>query len=608
MHGHRHNSDQAPQTKGNLNTPPLGLAQTLRKLWPYVWQYKVRVILAFACMLLGKLANVSVPLSMKYLVDGLSTQNISPTTLAALSPLALLLMYGALRLSTTLFNELREILFAKVTQRTVRIISLQVFEHLHKLSLRFHLNRQTGGVTRDIERGGRGVSSLISYSLYNILPTLIEVTLVLGILWFKYEWRFAMITVIALALYITYTILITNWRTQYRRKMNEMDSAANVKAIDSLLNYETVKYFNNEKFEAGRYDTQLEKWEEASLKSQTSLTLLNLGQSLIIATAVTCIMGLALHGVRAGHMTVGDVVFVNGLMIQLYIPLNFLGVIYREIRQALTDMERLFGLLNENQEVQDKPDAQAFTSPTISLHFKDVVFAYEPNLPAIGPLNFSVPAGQTLAVVGASGAGKSSLARLIYRFYDVRSGAILFNDTDIRNIKQQDLRAHIGTVPQDTVLFNDTIGYNIRYGRPDATQEEIEAAAKAAALHKFIISLPDGYNTQVGERGLKLSGGEKQRVAIARALLKNPALLIFDEATSALDSHSEKSIQEAIESLATNRSRTMVIIAHRLSTIVHADQIMVMKAGQIVEKGSHAELLALNGEYAKMWQVQQSEA
>ena len=586
---------------------------TLKRLLPYFWDYRWRVGVALACLVAAKVANVGVPLLLKQLVDSL---NLKPGDAVAVLvvPAGLLLAYGLLRLSTSFFTELRELVFAKATEGAARHIALEVFGHLHALSLRFHLERQTGGMTRDIERGTRGVQSLISYSLYSILPTLVEVALVLSILAIKFDASFAWITGIALVLYIVFTVSVTEWRTQFRKKMNELDSSSHTRAIDSLLNYETVKYFNNEAFEAHRYDESLEQLRRARLKSQTTLSLLNTGQQLIIATALITMLWRATEGVVAGRLTLGDLVMVNAFMIQLYIPLNFLGVIYREIKQSLTDLDKMFVLLEREREVQDAPDAAELrlaTPPT--LRFESVSFAYDrtegdspPGRPILRDLSFEIPAGHTVAVVGPSGAGKSTLARLLYRFYDVSAGAITLDGADIRAVTQQSLRRAIGIVPQDTVLFNDTVAYNIAYGRPGASQTEVEAAAQAARIHDFIASTPKGYDTMVGERGLKLSGGEKQRVAIARTLLKDPPIVIFDEATSALDSANERAIQAELRRAASGK--TALVIAHRLSTVVDADQILVMEAGRIVERGTHAQLLALQGRYASMWALQQSSA
>jgi ABC-type transport system involved in Fe-S cluster assembly fused permease/ATPase subunit len=574
--------------------------RTIRTLLPYLWRYKSRVIAAVVCLVAAKVANVGVPVILKHIVDGLDPK------LALLAvPLALLVAYGALRLSTTLFTELREILFVRVTQRAVRTIALQVFRHLHALSLRFHLNRQTGGLTRDVERGQRGISTLISYTLFSILPTLVEITLVSVILATRYDWSFIAITASALAIYIVFTITITEWRTHFRREMNELDSRANSRAIDSLLNYETVKYFGNESFEANRYDDSLERWEGAAVKSQTSLSILNIGQSAIIAIAVTLIMWRATAGVVAGRMTVGDLVLVNAFMIQLYIPLNFLGVIYREMKQALADMERLFALIEEHAEVRDRVGARPLAVTTGAVAFDRVDFSYDAKRQILFDVTFAIPPGRTVAVVGPSGSGKSTLARLLFRFYDADRGRISIDGQDLRDVTQSSVRAAIGIVPQDTVLFNDSIGYNIAYGRPGASHDDIVAAARLAQIHDFVMSLPDGYATPVGERGLKLSGGEKQRVAIARAILKQPAVLVFDEATSALDSRSEKLIQAELAEIA--RERTTLTIAHRLSTIIDADEILVLEVGRIVERGTHFALLAANGSYARMWRLQESE-
>ncbi len=570
-------------------------------LLPYLWAYKGRVIVALMALVAAKVANIGVPLLLKQIVDSLD-----PRTAALAVPLALLAAYGLLRLSTTVFTELREFLFAKVTQRAVRTIALEVFRHLHALSLRFHLARQTGGLTRDVERGQRGISTLISFTLFSILPTLVEIGLVALILVARYDWTFIAITVTALMLYVAATILITDWRTNFRRQMNELDSKANTRAIDSLLNYETVKYFGNEGFEARRYDESMQRWEKAAVRSQTSLSLLNVTQSAIIAVAVTLIMWRATVGVVDGTMTIGDLVLVNAFMIQIYIPLNFLGVLYREVKQALADMERMFALTAENTEVADAPGAPELVVAAGEVRFEHVDFGYEANRQILFDVSFAIPAGKTVAVVGPSGAGKSTLSRLLFRFYDVTGGRITVDGHDIRGVRQDSLRAAIGIVPQDTVLFNDSIEYNIAYGRAGATHGEIVAAAQLAQIHDFIVSTPEGYATAVGERGLKLSGGEKQRVAIARAVLKGPRILIFDEATSALDSKSEKAIQAELKRIAQNR--TTLTIAHRLSTIIDADEILVLDHGRIVERGTHGALLALAGVYARMWQLQQIEA
>lgn len=576
--------------------------QTLRTLWPYLWEWKWRVIFALTCLFVAKIANVAVPIVFKDIVDSLS---VSREQAMLLVPIGLLGAYGALRFSTALFTELREIIFARVTQRAQRTIALKVFEHLHALSLRFHLERQTGGLTRDIERGTRSVGSLISYTIYSILPTLVEIGLVMGILIVRYERAFALITLTTLVIYIVFTVVVTNWRTRIRREANELDSAASSRAIDSLINYETVKYFNNEKWELERYDEQMRLWEAAQVKTQVTLSYLNLGQAMIIAAAVTAMMWRAAEGVAAGAMTVGDIVLVNAFLIQLYMPLNHLGVLYREIRQSLTDIERMFTLLTQNREVRDAPDARALAPGPCQVIFDHVEFSYEASRQILFDVDFGIPPGKTVAVVGHSGSGKSTLARLLYRFYDVGNGAIRVNGHDIRKLSQASLRAAIGIVPQDTVLFNETLLYNIQYGRPGASAEEVIAAAKAAHLHDFVEQLPEGYATRVGERGLKLSGGEKQRVAIARALLKNPPILIFDEATSALDSKTEKAIQAELEFAAIGR--TTLIIAHRLSTVMKADEILVLDAGRIIERGTHRELIERAGTYSQMWALQQTE-
>ena len=595
--------DSLPKTTGSL-IPDRSDWDTLKRLFPYLWDYKWRVLAALSFMLFAKLGNVGVPLLLKNLVD---TMNIKPGDTQALLvvPAALLLGYGLLRLSTSLFTELRELVFSKATEGASRKISLEVFRHLHALSLRFHLERQTGGMTRDIERGTRGVHSLISYSLYSIIPTLIEVTLVLSILAVKFDMWFAWITLAALACYITFTVTVTEWRTKFRKEMNELDSSAHSRAIDSLLNYETVKYFNNENFEAKRYDENLAKYRKAAIKSQRTLSMLNSGQQLIIAVGLVAMLWRATQGVVDGRMTLGDLVMVNAFMIQLYIPLGFLGVIYREIKQSLTDLDKMFTLMEKEREIADEPGAQAIqitSSPAVK--FQNVSFAYDPARPILKDVSFEIPSGKTVAVVGSSGAGKSTLARLLFRFYDVQQGHITIAGQDIKQVTQASVRQAIGIVPQDTVLFNDTVEYNIAYGQTGATRAQVEEAAKSARIHDFIASTPLGYNTMVGERGLKLSGGEKQRVAIARTLLKNPPVVIFDEATSALDSANERAIQAELRAAAQNK--TTLVIAHRLSTVVDAHEILVMEDGRIVERGTHAELLELDQKYAKMWNLQQT--
>jgi ATP-binding cassette subfamily B protein len=539
-------------------------------------------------------------LALKQIIDALDSSHA-----VLVVPIFLIVGYGLLRLFSTLFGELRDAVFAKVTQRAIRRVALQVFEHLHSLSLRFHLDRQTGGVSRDIERGTRGIGFLLNFTLFNILPTLLEIGLVALILLKKYNVWFAVITFITLVIYILFTLFITEWRMVVRRTMNDLDSKANTRAIDSLLNYETVKYFGNEKYEAIRYDHNMEHWETAAVRNQVSLALLNAGQSVIIAIGITALMLLAADEVVQGKMTLGDLVLVNVFMLQLYMPLHFLGFVYREIRNSLADMEKMFRLLYEHKEIADAPDAQLLPLGKAVVRFDKVSFSYEVDRQILHEVSFDIPAGHTVAVVGASGAGKSTLSRLLFRFYDVDQGSIQINGQDIRRVTQSSLRAAIGIVPQDTVLFNDTIYYNIAYGRPDAMREEVIAAAQAAHIHAFVESLPQGYESMVGERGLKLSGGEKQRVAIARAILKNPAMFIFDEATSALDSHSEKAIQAELRSIA--QTRTTLVIAHRLSTVVDANQILVMGQGRIIERGTHLELLALQGEYAQLWNLQKQE-
>lgn len=591
--------------------------QTLRSLFPYLWAWKGRVAIALGCLVAAKMANVGVPIVLKSIIDWLAPMgpliqpgplSDHPVALAVAVPAALLVSYGLLRLATSLFTELREFVFAKVTQRAVRTVSLQVFGHLHALSLRFHLDRQTGGLTRDVERGSRGISTLVSYTLYSILPTLVEMLLVLGWLGTHYEAWFAGITVVALTTYIVWTVTVTNWRTHFRREMNDLDSKANTRAIDSLLNYETVKYFGNEAFEANRYDESLQRWERAAVRSQTSLSLLNTGQSAIIATAVTMMVWRATVGVVEGRMSLGDLVLVNAFMIQLYIPLNFLGVLYREIKQSLTDIEKMFGMLDANREVDDVVSAPALRLAKSAaavgpeVRFENVSFSYQPDRQILRAISFVIAPGTTVAVVGSSGAGKSTLARLLYRFYDVSEGQIRIDGQDLRQVTQASLRAAIGIVPQDTVLFNDSIAYNIAYGRPGATQSQIETAARSAQLHDFIARLPQGYDTPVGERGLKLSGGEKQRVAIARMLLKDPPILVLDEATSALDSSNEQAIQQALREAAARR--TTLVIAHRLSTVVDANLIIVLEDGQIVQQGTHEALLIQGGRYSELWAMQ----
>ncbi len=574
--------------------------QVVPILLPYLMEYKWRVAVAVMFLIAAKLANVGVPLVLKSIVDGLDARSA-----VLVLPLALLVIYGVLRLSTVLFAELRDVVFIPVTQRATRRIALAVFRHLHALSLRFHLDRQTGGMTRDIERGTRGISTLLSFMLFSIIPVILEFILVALVLLAKFDWRFVAVTAVAVVVYIAFTIGITEWRTAIRRQANDLDSKANTRAVDSLLNFETVKYFNNEEFEARRYDDSLQRYEVMAVRNEASLGLLNVGQATIIAVAATALMILCAQGVVARDLSIGDLVLVNGLLIQLYIPLNFLGMAYREIKQALIDMDKMFGLLHEHREIADAPLAKNLPEGPVTVSFRAVDFGYDARRQILFGMSFEIAPAAKVAVVGASGAGKSTLARLLYRFYDVSSGAIYLNGIDVRELTQSSLRSAIAIVPQDTVLFNDTIYFNIHYGRPAASRDEVIAAAKAAHIHEFIESLPDGYEAMVGERGLKLSGGEKQRVAIARAILKNPRVMIFDEATSALDSRTEQAIQKELDAIA--RGRTTLVIAHRLSTIMDADEILVLDQGAVVERGSHATLLSLGGSYAQMWALQQQE-
>lgn len=577
---------------------------TLQRLFPYLWQYRWRALAALAFMVAAKLANVGVPLLLKHLVDAMDVKAGSAAALVVV-PAGLLLAYGLLRLSTSFFTELRDLVFSKATQGAARSIALETFRHLHALSLRFHLERQTGGMTRDIERGVRGIESLISYSLFSIVPTLVEFAMVLAILGITFDSGFVWITLAALGLYILFTVSVTEWRTKFRREANEFDSAAHTRAVDSLLNYETVKYFNNEQFEADRYDASLQRLRSARLKAQTTLSMLNTGQQVIIAVGLVAMLWRAASGVAEGRLTLGDLVMVNAYMIQLYIPLNFLGVLYREIKQSLTDLDKMFTLMDKEREVADRAGAQPLRSAgDWTVRFEHVTFAYEPARTILHDVSFEIPSGRTVAVVGPSGSGKSTLARLLYRFYDVQQGRITIAGQDVREVTQASVRQCIGIVPQDTVLFNDTVEYNIAYGRTGASRAQVEEAARAARIHDFISATPRGYDTVVGERGLKLSGGEKQRVAIARTLLKDPPILIFDEATSALDSANERAIQAELRSAA--QGKTTLVIAHRLSTVVDAHQVLVMDAGRIVERGTHQELLARNGRYAEMWALQQS--
>jgi ABC-type transport system involved in Fe-S cluster assembly fused permease/ATPase subunit len=584
-----------PETRGND-------IKTLRALAPFLWTYRGRVLLALGFLVLAKIANVGIPLVLKDIVDKLDTG--TQTTLVL--PLALLVMYGALKLASSLFTELRDSIFARVRHGAMRSVSLKVLEHLHKLSLRYHLERKTGGLSRDIDRGTRSVSSLMNYMVFSILPTLVEILMIAGILLSRYSVWFAVITFSSVVVYVAFTMLVTEWRMKYRVTMNAFDSRANTEAVDSLLNYETVKYFGNEDYELRRYDNSLRQWETAAVRSQTSLSVLNTGQAAIIALGVTSIMVLAAQGVVDGSMTLGDLVLVNAFLLQLFIPLNFLGIVYSQLKHSIADMQLMFEVLERPPEIVDRPGARDLEPGNAGVRFEKVSFAYDPARPILHDVSFSITPGEKVAVVGPSGAGKSTLARLLFRFYDIPQGRILINGQDISEVTQASLRRAIGIVPQDTVLFNDTLYYNIAYARPDASRNEIEQAARLANIHNFIAGLPEGYDTVVGERGLKLSGGEKQRVAIARAVLKNPPVLVFDEATSSLDSHSEQSILDALREVAEHH--TTLVIAHRLSTIIDADQILVMQGGRIIETGVHQELLGKDGAYARLWHLQQEES
>ncbi len=582
---------------------------TLRVLLPFLWpkgelELRARVVIAIVLLIAAKLANVSVPVFYKQAVDSLlPAAGDNGLVLAVGVPIAILIAYGTLRVLALAFGELRDAIFAKVAQRAVRQAGIRTFEHLHRLALRFHLERQTGGVSRAVQRGTRGIESLLSYMLFNILPTFVEIGMVCAILWWFYDGWFALVTFVTVIGYVAWTLTVTEWRTKFRRAMNDKDSEASTKAVDSLLNFETVKYFGNEAHESRRYDDSLRAYETAAVKSSVSLSLLNVGQAAVISIGLTVVMAMAGYGVIGGTMTIGDFVLVNAYLLQLYMPLNFLGYVYREIKQSLIDMEQMFKLLDEHMEIADAPDAQPLAAAGGTIVFDNVTFGYDPRRQILHGVSFSLPPGRTLAIVGPTGSGKSTISRLLFRFYDVEGGRILIDGQDIREVTQQSLRAAIGIVPQDTVLFNDTIYYNIAYGRPGASRAEVEEAARLARIHDFVLSLPDGYESRVGERGLKLSGGEKQRVAIARTILKRPRILLFDEATSALDTHTEREIQASLDEVSANR--TTLIIAHRLSTVVHADEIIVLDSGHIVERGSHAALLAKAGAYAAMWNRQQ---
>ncbi|WP_419799144.1 MAG: ABCB family ABC transporter ATP-binding protein/permease [Terasakiella sp.] len=599
----RHLSNDAPQRTGPRND-----WKTLKTLLPYLWpenarDLRIRVVIALLFLAAAKGLNVSVPIFYKKAVDALSMDG---TAQLLVVPIMLLVGYGVARVLSQAFGELRDAVFARVGQRAIRDVALKTFQHLHKLSLRFHVQRQTGGLSRSIERGTKGIEFLLNFMLFNILPTLLEIVLVCGILWVMYDWTFALVTFATIAGYIAWTLIVTEWRIKYRRTMNKSDNEANTKAIDSLLNFETVKYFTNEDHEARRYDSALRRFEEASIKSKVTLSLLNIGQGVIISLGLTAVMIMAGYGVQGGTMTIGDFVLVNSYLIQLYMPLNFLGFVYREIKQSLADMEHMFSLLDKEAEIADDVDACDLPEGGGDVRFEQVSFSYDPRRPILKHVDFHVPAGKTTAIVGSSGAGKSTLSRLLFRFYDVSDGAVKIDGVDVRQIKQAALRGAIGIVPQDTVLFNDTVFYNIAYGRPGATPGDVEEAAKLASIHDFIMGLPDGYNTMVGERGLKLSGGEKQRVAIARTILKRPRILLFDEATSALDTHTEKEIQVSLRDVSSGL--TTLVIAHRLSTVVDADEILVLEQGEIVERGNHAKLLDKGGAYAAMWAKQQEAA
>ncbi|MBY6262972.1 ABC transporter ATP-binding protein/permease [Azospirillum sp. 412522] len=600
-----------PSDTSAFTRPSGDLRAAIRSLGPYIWpsdslETRVRVVLAMLLLVGAKVANVYVPIFYKHAVDALTPASAGGSVgpgAAVTIPLGLIVAYGLARVTSLVFAELRDAVFATVAQRTIRKVALSVFRHLHALSLRFHLERQTGGLTRSLERGTRAIESLLRYTLFSIVPTLVEIALVCAILWKLFSVWFALATFVTVMGYILYTFFVSEWRIKFRRQMNDTDSKANTKAIDSLLNYETVKYFGNEEHEARRYDGALQSYEQAAVRSQQSLSLLNVGQSAIISLGLAVVMGMAARGIVDGSMSLGDFVLVNTYLLQLYQPLNFFGVVYREIKQSLIDIESMVTLLAVDREVADGPDARPLAVDGAELRFEGVEFGYDARRPILKDVSFTVPAGKTVAIVGPSGAGKSTISRLLFRFYDVNGGRVLIDGQDIRGVTQSSLRASIGIVPQDTVLFNDTVFYNIAYGRPGASPAEVERAARLAHIHDFIMALPDGYQTTVGERGLKLSGGEKQRVAIARTILKDPAILLFDEATSALDTHTEREIQANLREV--SRGRTTLVIAHRLSTVIDADEILVLEAGRVIERGRHADLLAARGAYAALWARQQ---
>ncbi len=577
----------------------------IKQIWPYLLEYKARIVLALLCLVAAKFASVGMPFILKEVVDDLDQKMAGIDAALVAVPLALLLAYGIARFANALLGEIRDTLFGRVTERAMRRVGLRVFEHLHALDLAFHLNRRTGGLSRDIERGTSGISFLMRFLVFNIVPTFLELFLVMGILWQQYRYEFALIVLVSVVSYVWFSKKTTDWRTQFIREANQADSRSNSRAVDSLLNFETVKYFANEKYEAKLYDQELENWELAKRKNRLTLFALNAGQAFIISASLTAMLLLAAHEVAAERMTLGDFVLVNAFMMQIFLPLNFLGFVYREIKSSMANIEKMFDLLKTDAKVKDQEEAQALRVSEGKIEFKHVSFAYDEERPILKDFSFSLEAGEKIAIVGSSGAGKSTLAKLVFRFYDVTQGEILIDGQSIKDITQHSLRQAIGVVPQDSVLFNDTLIENVRYGRPDASDEDVKRAIKMAHLQEFIESLPKGYETQVGERGLKLSGGEKQRVAIARTILKEPAILVFDEATSSLDSRSERSVMEAIEEV--SKGKTSIVIAHRLSTVVNSDRILVLEKGQIVEQGSHDELLAMGGHYSQLWAMQQKQ-